>query len=375
MVGLGVLCVVLIGGCRAANPTDSGRTDASPTELAVATESPLASPAPTAATSHAVESDDPVSALTGRAVEALGAGGADVVLRIGAEGFRLPKGERLYDVDGDRVLSARPNPDRGPAWLVVRDLEGNLVREIATGMEIPQTGIVRGDDVYFGGINLGKDATVVELAIDRGVWVAHGDAPPAPILAAEAGVAVYSTIERSPDGGTVGIWRCGEICSTILIGPDGDIVELPKPGLIALTNEVALLIGQFNDVTAYAVDDGAELWRAETDGIYYERYATTDGERIVLSAFVHAGDTGTSTDQLRVELLDASTGTVERSVRVSTEEPFLWVEPSLSTDRYVAILNTVLPKAGEGPHAVQVIDLETGLLLDVELLLGDLPSE
>ena len=375
-VVIGVLCMLLAGGCSAADPADSGTADASataPIESSHVVESPHVLPSLEPVPSlPVVEPGDP-GALAGRAVEALGTGGVDVVMRIGAEGFRLPDGERLYDVHGDRVLAARPGRRGKQARLIVRDLDGELVREIAAGMEIPQTGIVRGDDVYFGGIDVGEDATDLDLAKDRGVWVAHGDAPPAPVLVARKGAAVYTAIERSPDGRTVGIRRCGKTCATILVGPDGDVVEVPRPGLIALTNDVALVIGAFRDVTAYAIDDGAELWRAETEGIYYGRYPTTDGERIVLSSIEPAGDGGSSTGQLRIELLDARTGAVERTVLVSTETTLLTVVPSLSTDRYVALLDSVLPNADNGPHAIQVVDLDAGSLLDVELLLGDVP--
>ena len=79
-----------------------------------------------------------------------------MVLRIGAEGFRLP-GESIFDVHDDRVLSARAHRGGASAELIVRDLEGNVIREIDTGMQIPQTGIVRGEDVYFGGIDAGPN--------------------------------------------------------------------------------------------------------------------------------------------------------------------------------------------------------------------------
>lgn len=370
-VGIGVLCMLLVVGCGAADPGDSGTADPSVT-LPVESADVVQSIQPTQS-SPAVEPGDPSGELTGRAVEALGTGGVDVVMRIGAEGFRLPDGERLYDVHDDRVLAARPGKGRGDARLVVRNLDGDLIREIATGMQVPQTGIVRGDDVYFAGIDLGDDATDLDLATDRGVWVAHGDAPPAPVLPGKKGVAVYTAIERSPDGRTVGIWRCGKTCATLLVGPDGDVVEVPRPGLIALTNNVALLIGAFRDVTAYAIDDGAELWRAETAGIYYGRYAAADGERMVLSSVEPAADGGSSTGQLRIELLDATTGAVERTVLVSTETALLTVVPSLSTDRYVALLDSVLPNADAGPHAIHLVDLDAGVLLEVELLLGDVP--
>ena len=70
---------------------------------------------------------------------------------------------------------------------------------------------------------------------------------------------------------------------------------------------------------------------------------------------------------------DARTGAVERTILVSTATSVLSVMPTLSTDRYVALLDSVLPNADEGPHAVQVVDLEAGVLLDVELPLGDVP--
>lgn len=307
-------------------------------------------------------------------MEALGEGGVDAVLRVDAVGFRLAEGERLYDVHGSRVLAARAGEGGGEATLVVRGLDGTLIREISTGMHVPQTGIVRDVDVYFGGVDLGGDGTDPFLAMDRGVWVAHGDEAPVPVLEAQDGLAVYTAIERSPDGETIGIWRCGEICATLLVGPGGHTVEVPRPGLIALTDEVALLIGAFSDVTAYAIDDGAELWRAETRGAYYGRFATTDGSRIVLSAIEDADDgDGSTTDQLRIELLDAMTGSIERTVLVATEEELLWVVPAISTDRYVAVTDALLPNVDAGPHVVHVVDLEAGRLLDVTLPFGDVP--
>lgn len=68
-----------------------------------------------------------------------------------------------------------------------------------------------------------------------------------------------------------------------------------------------------------------------------------------------------------------SAGAVERSVLVSTEHALFWLEASLSSDRYVAILDTVLPDPDKGQHAVQIVDLVAGQLLDVELRLGEVP--
>jgi hypothetical protein len=369
-IGIGALCLLVAGGCSADAPAASGNAETSATARV---ESPRASPLPQPTRSSGFEPGDVAAALAGRPVAALGAGGIDVVMRIDADGFRLPAGERLLDIHGDRVLSAASDLGDAGARLVVRNLAGAVIREIATGMQVPQVGIVRDEDVYFAGVDLGEGAARFDLAMDRGAWVALGDARPVPLVAAEEGLAVYTAIERSPDGHSVGIWRCAERCATILIGPDGAVDEVPRPGLIVLTNDVALLIGAFRDVTAYAIDGGAELWRAETEGIYYGRYATADGRRIVLSALEPAGAGGASTDQLRIERLDSLTGVVGPTVLVSTATELLWVAPSLSTDRYVALLDTVLPSTETGPHAVRVVDLELGALLDVELRLGAVP--
>jgi hypothetical protein len=312
--------------------------------------------------------------LTGRAVEALGAGGIDLVMRIGAAGFRLPEGERLYNVDGDRVLSVAADAEGGTARMIVRDLNGALVREFDVGMQVPQTGIIRDDDVYFGGIDfavLGDPDT----ATDRGAWVARGDAPPELLVAPDDGLAIYQAFELSPDGRTIGISLSTEDAFvTILMRQGSDPVEIPKGGLIALTNEVALLIGRFSDVTAHSISDGAELWRAETEGAYYHRYATSDGARIVMSSIEDAGDNdGRSSDQMRIEVWDALTGTVEQTVLISTEAHLLTVQPTLSSDRYVALFDGVLPNADEGSKVVQIVDLASGQLLDVELEFGDVP--
>lgn len=39
----------------------------------------------------------------------------------------------------------------------------------------------------------------------------------------------------------------------------------------------------------------------------------------------------------------------------------------------VAILDTVLPNPDQGSHAVQIVDLDAGRLLDLELTLGAVP--
>jgi hypothetical protein len=267
------------------------------------------------------------------------------------------------------MLSARRVPHGTNTRLVVRDLEGRTVREIDPGMQVAQTAIVRGDDVYFAGIDVTYDtAGSLESVIDRGAWVARGDAPPEPIYAPELPV-VYSRMQLSPDGHTVGFTRCDEDCATTLVGmQSGTVLEIPKPELIALANDAALVIapnGETNQVIAYALADGAEMWRA-VDGTYFGRYATTDGNRFVLSA------DGT-TEPLRVEVFDTDSGAILRTVELPDQPGLRWLEPSLSTDRYAAFLRTVLPDVDEGPHSVIVVDLEAGELLDPELMLGDVP--
>jgi hypothetical protein len=357
-------------------PSESVASASSAASASSPSISPGADPTATAepVASTIAEPGDPTLLLTGRGVEALGGGGTDVVMRIGAAGFRLPEGEQLYDLHGDRVLSVIADPDGANARMVVRDLNGAIIREFDTGMQVPQTGIVRGEDVYFGGI----DFAVLDdpmTAMDRGAWVVHGDAPAEPLIAPAEGLAIYHAFERSPDGQTIGIsFGTQGRNSTVLIRSGSDRVEIPRAGLIAMTNDVALLIGMFSDVTAFAIADGAELWRAETEGLYYGRYATTDGTRIVISSIENPdkdGD-GISEDQLRIEVLDGLRGTVQRDVPLPGDA-YRTVMPTLSSDRYAALFDGVIPDAAEGSRVVQIVDLETGQLLDVELAFGDVP--
>ena len=95
---------------------------------------------------------------------------------------------------------------------------------------------------------------------------------------------------------------------------------------------------------------------------------------MVLSAIEPVPGGAETDDQLRVDVLDALTGVVARSVIIPIDGPQLVVGRSLSTDRYAALLDVILPNPDDGPHAVRVIDLEAGVLLDLELQLGDVPA-
>jgi hypothetical protein len=73
-------------------------------------------------------------------------------------------------------------------------------------------------------------------------------------------------------------------------------------------------------------------------------------------------------------VLDALTGVAEQTVLIPTEQgPTPWVTPTLSSDRYVALLDTVLPNLVDGPGIVRIVDLEAGELLDLELAFGAMP--
>jgi hypothetical protein len=306
-------------------------------------------------------------------VEALAGGGVDAVLRIGASGYRLPDDERLYNLHGDRVLTTRPGPDGGNTWMVVRDLEGNILHEFDTGMTVPQTGIVRGDDVYFGGVDLDEEDAFD--SIDRGAWVVHGDGPPETLVAPTGSLAIYQEFHTSPDGSIVGVTRSEEEGAVTYFVEDGATTKLQENLLlITMTNEVAVLIGAFSDITAFDTEDGTELWHAEVEGFYGARYATSDG-RIVNSVVEDAGDgDGNSQDQLRIEVLDARTGVATQTVLIPIETgPSPWITPTLSSDRYAALVNTVLPSVTDGPGTVRIVDLDAGELLDLELEFGEVP--
>lgn len=366
--------LILIGACSAPPPGDSqapSQTAAPITASAETTSAPPSVEPSRGATPAFNESDDPAAVLTGRAVEAID-GGVDAVLRIGAAGYRVPDDERIYDIHGDRVLTTRA-AEGVNATMIVRDLDGRVLREFDSGMSVPQTGIIRGEDVLFGGIDLAEDPLD---SIDRGAWVAAGDAPPTLLLPPSDGLAIYQAFEVSPDGRTVGITRSEREGATTYFVRDDSVIELPANLLlITMTNEVAVLIGAFSDITAFAIADGTELWRAETDGVYGPRYATSDGARIVNSVVEDDGDgDGQTSDQLRIELLDARTGVAGQTVRIPVEaSPSPWVTPTLSSDRYVALLDTVLPNLADGPGPVQVVDLAAGTLLEVELQFGEVP--
>jgi hypothetical protein len=366
--------LVLVGGCSVEAPVESLATSESPTPVEIPT--PVESRVPDATrlepspSPPIAEPGDPAALLAGRAVAGLGAPGIDVVFRIGAEGFPLPEDEFILDIYGDRVLSAR-RVDRGlhPS-LVVRDLEGQTIHEIDPGMQVPQTAIVRGDDVYFAGIDVTYDADgAIDALIDRGVWVAHGNCARQSIYAPESPV-VYSRMQLSPDEQTVGFTRCDDVCATVLVGRgSGAVVEVPRPELIVVANDVALVIAphdESNQVIAFAIADGTELWRA-VDGLYLGRYATSDGLRFVLSASRRVE--GRYED--RIEVFDADSGAIERTVALPESTPPYWLAPSLSTDRYAAFIAMVLPTTDEGPHSVRIVDLEAGEFLDLELPLGE----
>src|ERR671912_1099786 len=186
------IVLILVAACSAV-PGDSDTRAGSPLSIAsgasTGSTGPLGS-GPVAATEAAsppsAEPDDPAVALAGRAVEALGAGGIDLVMRIGVPGFRLPDPEALLDIHGDRVLSGRIDDVDGKARLIVRDLDGVSLYEIDTGMQIPQEAVVRGNDVYFGGVDTHEDATGL-VGTDRGAWIARGDAAAEPLLAPTRG--------------------------------------------------------------------------------------------------------------------------------------------------------------------------------------------
>jgi hypothetical protein len=312
---------------------------------------------------------DPARALAGRPVAGLAEGGVDAVLRIGQPGWALPEAEALLDIHGDRVLSGIGDPDGSNARLRVRDLEGTLIHTIEAGFNIPQAAIVRGDEVFFAGVQADPDGDDLDFE-DRGVWVARGEEPPQ-LVVAESGVARYHELHLSPDGRTLGIWACGFECSSVLVDRSGRTLKIDQPGLDALTNQAAVLLASWSGIVAHDVSTGTELWRRESDGTNWGRHALADGRRLIHSVIEDEGDP----DQLRMELIDAATGTVELTVRVPADGPGWYVSPTLSTDRFAVLVPSVLPDAEDAPIGVMVVDLDDGEIVDVDLALGPLAPD
>jgi hypothetical protein len=375
--GLAVAVVLALTGCSGAGSTpETGSPDVADTSGMPATSAaPGSSSAPEPSASAASEpsasagrepsaADDPVQALTGRAVEGL-ADKDDAILRIGAPGWALPD-EAIFDVFGDRVLSAVAGEADANARLRIRDLAGNVIREIDAGFNLPQTGIVRGDDVIYAGVQFPPDKDPFDNE-DRGVWIAHGDRSPERIVDPSDTI-VYRTLVRSPDGRTIGAEACGEACRTLLVPDAGEPRVIDRPGLDALTDDTAVFLASWSGIAGVGVDDGVVRWTHDPgDGVNWGRYATADGRRIVHATSLDGEEPGSAGDVFRIEVIDGTSGEVERTIDIPIDEVRWGLAPELSTDRYGVLLSTVLPKAEDAPVPVRVVDLADGETLDIDL--------
>lgn len=195
------------------------------------------------------------------------------------------------------------------------------------------------------------------------MWVARGDDAPRQVMQPRGAIR-YQELNLSPDGRILGIWVCGLDCRSILLDRSGRDVQIEAPGLDALTNTAAILLVSWSGIAGYAVDDGVELWRRESDGTNWGRHALADGRRLL-----HAVMDGEGAGQLVVEIIDGISGTVELSVEVPVEGPSWYVSPTLSTDRFAVLVPGVLPDAEEAPLEIRVVDLSNGRLVDTDLRL------
>lgn len=332
----------------------------SPSTRAAATLSPAGPPA-------SVEAD-PELALIGRPVAALAEDGQDAVLRIGEPGWTLPDGEILLDIHGDRVLSAITDRSAAEARLLVRDLGGAVLRTIDAGFNVPQAAIVRGDEVFYAGVQADPYSDELEFE-DRGVWLARDGEAPRQVMQ-PMGAIRYQELNLSPDGRTLGIWVCGIGCRSILLDRSGRDVQVEAPGLDVLTNDAAILLASWSGIAGYGVDDGAELWQHELDGTNWGRHALADGRRLLHAVLQSEG----GADRLVLELIDGTSGTVELSVEIPAEGPSWYVSPTLSTDRFAVLVPGVLPDAGDAPLEIMVLDLSDGRLVETDLRLEPIPE-
>lgn len=370
------LCGILLTGCTAADDgfgpgTSSSDLPTSPEPTALPATAP-SSALPTTAPPSALPTSpewDASDALAGRAIEAL-ADGEDAILRIAAPGWRLP-GEVVLDLFDDRVLSAVTGKGTGSARLIVRDLTGNVIREIDVGFNLPQAAIVRHDAVYFAGAQVDPGADPLDLE-DRGVWLARGDEAPRRIREPE-GALKYQELHVSPNGAILGIWLCSDACKTVVLQEDQEPLEISQPGLTALTDTTAIVLTSWSGIAGHDLADGSRRWTIDRPGVTWSTHALADGRRIVHTSLGDDGDgDGDTTDRFLIEVVDSVTGTVERSVPVSLTTERWTLSATLSTDRYAVMVPSVLPDAAKAPIPLRVIDLADGSNLDVDLALSGL---
>jgi hypothetical protein len=352
------LCGILLTGCTAAE--DGFGTGTSPS-------APATSPEPSALPTTAGQ--DAADALAGRAIEAL-ADGEDAILRVSEPGWRLP-GEAILDVFDDRVLSGVAGEGDGGARLIVRDLAGNVIREIDVGFNLPQAGIVRHDAVFFAGVQVDPGADPLEVE-DRGVWSARGDEAPRRIREPE-GALRYADVHVSPNGATLGVSLCSDACKTVIVREDEEPLEIPQPGLTALTDATAVVLTSWSGIAGHDLADGSRRWTIESQGVVWSTHAMADGRRIVHTSLGDDGDgDGDTIDEYRIEVVDSMTGAVTLRVPVPLAAERWSLSSTLSTDRYAVLVPSVLPDAAEAPIPLRVIDLSDGSTLDVELALAGL---
>jgi len=370
------LCGILLTGCTAADDglgpgTSSSGMPTSPEPSGPAT-SPEPSALPTAAQPSALPTSperEAAAALAGRAIEAL-ADGEDAILRIAEPGWMLP-GEVILDVFDDRVLSGVSDEGDGGAQLIVRDLAGDVIREIDVGFNLPQAGIVRHDAVFFAGAQVDPGADPLELE-DRGVWLARGDEAPRRIREPE-GALRYQELHVSPNGATLGIGLCSDACKTVVLREDQEPLEIPHPGLTALTDTTAIVLTSWSGIAGHGLVDGSRRWTIESQGVVWSTHAMADGRRIVHTSLGDDGDDdGDTTDEFRVEVVDAATGAVTLRIPIPLTAERWTLSATLSTDRYAVLVPSVLPDAAEAPIALLVIDLTDGSTLAVDLTLAGL---
>jgi len=310
---------------------------------------------------------------------------------VGGPSLRIPIGEGLVAVSGDRAASVIYRDAGG-----IRGAGGStiIVREISTGHEVVRvdrpeqvaTMVFAGGSLYFAGhpvegatrdtgvdaINL-ADGTVREV-IAPGPWPVAWSSFDLPTQYAQyQGTGDRWQLRVSPTGSIVASPACGP--ATPGGGADHCVIDVIDTATDTVTRPItdtAFYLRAVSDTTLYAAPEGPDIvaafdratgrqrWQVG-GGAFWSSYATSQGAFI--AAWVPATAAGPR-PRMGVAALDATTGAMQMFDEVSTD-PGLTLWPELSDDHYAVASRGGSLLEGAFRHGLRsvsadLIDLTTG---------------